>query len=148
MEINNLSQNNRSTEMERLFPGFAQHNNVPAKDGEKDVFSVQKERESSIQEKPDLAVGEKSNDQQRLYQATLELQSMFIEQMLGAMRSSTHSLSNGQSLLNKNFQEEIYTDWLYQEYAQHLSKSPQFDLAEKMYDQLLPSIGRKTNFQK
>lgn len=67
-----------------------------------------------------------------LYQACLDFEAIFLEQMLKAMRKTV----NKSGFLSGGFAEEVYEDMLYTEYAKSMAKSAEFGLASKLYNQL------------
>ena len=69
----------------------------------------------------------------RLKEVSQEFESIFVEQMLSAMRDTLDPESR---LLHGGFAEEVFDDMLYREYARIISKSGGFGLADLVYDQL------------
>ncbi|MFP4429900.1 MAG: rod-binding protein [Spirochaetota bacterium] len=69
----------------------------------------------------------------RLKEVSREFESIFVEQMLSAMRDTLDPESR---LLHGGFAEEVFDDMLYREYSRIISKSGGFGLAELVYDQL------------
>ena len=75
----------------------------------------------------------KSNpEKKKLYDASLEFQSLFIGQMLSSMRKNLNSKND---LLYGGFKQKIFEDMLYDEYASMLSKTDNFDIADEIYRQ-------------
>ncbi len=72
------------------------------------------------------------SDQKRLYEASVEFEAVFIEQMLKAMRQT---VVKG-DLFHGGPGEEIYEDWLYGEYAKEMARSRCFGLADVLYQHL------------
>ncbi len=85
--------------------------------------SIQKE----IQEEP---------QKKKLYDAALEFQSLFIDQMLNSMRKNLHPEKN---LLYGGFRQKLFDDMLYEEYSRMLSRTDSFGIAEDIYRQFRPS---------
>lgn len=73
------------------------------------------------------------SDDARLKEVSREFESIFVEQMLSAMRDTLDPESR---LLHGGFAEEVFDDMLYREYSRIISKSGGFGLAELVYDQL------------
>ncbi len=74
-----------------------------------------------------------ASDEARLREVSQEFESIFVEQMLSAMRDT---LSPESRLLHGGFAEEVFDDMLYREYARILSKSGGFGLADMVFDEL------------
>ena len=74
----------------------------------------------------------------RLYDAALDLQAIFIKQMLQSMRSN---LTPEEGLLHGGSRQELFEDMLYDEYAKQMSRSTGFDLADSIYRQMSPTLG-------
>jgi len=68
----------------------------------------------------------------KLYQVSVEFESIFIKQMLNVMRETV----NKSGLIDGGMAEEVFEDMLYDEYGQKMAKSAQFGLADSMYRQL------------
>ncbi|MBN1410089.1 MAG: rod-binding protein [Spirochaetales bacterium] len=68
-----------------------------------------------------------------LYKACVEFESIFIKQMLNAMRKT---IDKSGSLLQRSMTEDIFEDMLYDEYSKSMAEMGTFKLAETMYNQL------------
>ncbi|UER67914.1 rod-binding protein [Borrelia sp. BU AG58] len=68
-----------------------------------------------------------------LYEASLEFEAIFINQMLKSMRSSLKKENN---LISEGQTEEIFEDMLYLERAKQIAKSKSFGLADLIYNQI------------
>ncbi|UGQ16421.1 MULTISPECIES: rod-binding protein [unclassified Borrelia] len=68
-----------------------------------------------------------------LYDASLEFEAVFINQMLKSMRSSLKKENN---LINGGQTEEIFEDMLYLERAKQIAKFKNFGLADLIYNQI------------
>ncbi|AAX18085.1 MULTISPECIES: rod-binding protein [Borrelia] len=77
----------------------------------------------------------------KLYEAALEFESIFINQMLKSMKNSLKKENN---LINGGQTEEIFEDMLYSERAKQIAKSKSFRLADLIYNQ----IAEVNNFRK
>ncbi|AHH08739.1 rod-binding protein [Borrelia anserina] len=77
----------------------------------------------------------------KLYEAALEFEAMFVNQMLKSMRNSLKKENN---LINGGQTEEIFEDMLYLERAKQIAKSKSFRLAELIHNQ----ITEVNNFKK
>jgi Rod binding domain-containing protein len=76
---------------------------------------------------------EKSPEKKKLYEVSLEFQSLFIKMMLNSMRKT---LSKENDLLYGGRVQEIFEDMLYDEYAKIYSKNADLSLAKEIYFQL------------
>lgn len=83
---------------------------------------------------------EVKNDPERrkLYEASQEFQAIFLNQMLGAMR---RTVNKDNDILNGGRTQEIFEDFLYDEYSKSMSKQPGFTLADEIYKQLSAHMG-------
>jgi flagellar protein FlgJ len=75
----------------------------------------------------------------KLYNASVEFESMFVKIMLNQMRKSVEK----QGMIHGGYAEDIFEDMLYDEYAKEMSKNAAFGLAEQIYQSLssgLPPI--------
>ncbi|WKC58303.1 rod-binding protein [Borrelia sp. P9F1] len=75
-------------------------------------------------------VGKHNSD---LYDASLEFEAIFVNQMLKSMRSSLRKENN---LISGGQTEEIFEDMLYLERAKQISKYKNFGLADLIYNQI------------
>ena len=110
-------------ELEQLFPGL--------KHGELSSGRLKFDRDVSAEIQADP-------QRKRLYDSTMEFQSIFIELMLKSMRST---LNKENDLLHGGRSQEIFEDMLYSEHAKALSSAPGFDLGKMMYEELARSMG-------
>lgn len=67
-----------------------------------------------------------------LYRQCQEFESIFVKQMLDAMRQTVDK----SGMLDNGMGQDIFEDMLYDEYAKGMSKSANFGLADSMYRQL------------
>lgn len=75
----------------------------------------------------------------KLYNASVEFESMFVKIMLSQMRKSVEK--NG--MIHGGYAEDVFEDMLYDEYAKEMSKNANLGLAEQIYQSLssgLPSV--------
>jgi flagellar protein FlgJ len=70
----------------------------------------------------------------KLYQACVEFESLFVKQMLNAMKKT---VTKG-DLMHGGYAEDIFEDMLYDEYAMLMAKSSGFGVADLVYRQLTP----------
>lgn len=78
----------------------------------------------------------------KLYDASVEFESIFVKMMLKEMKNSVHK----EKLIDGGYAEEIFEDMLYDEYAKNISKNESMGLAEEIYRQMsnnLPPISAK-----
>jgi peptidoglycan hydrolase FlgJ len=122
--------NSSQTEMEKYFPGASKKSSSAS--NKQSAYEVI--HPSTAQSKTEIEK-EILNDpeRKRLYDAAQSFQSIFIEQMLSAMRKNLNKESD---MLYGGQTEEIFTDYLYQEYAKGISKQGNFGLAEQIYAQM------------
>lgn len=73
-----------------------------------------------------------TQDNKKLYETCVELESVFISKVLDAMRASiSHS-----DLIPRGFATETFESMLYEEYAKEISKSKSTGIADILYNQL------------
>lgn len=77
-------------------------------------------------------------ERKKLFEASQEFQAIFLNQMLSAMRKT---ISKDNDLLSGGRTQEIFEDFLYDEYAKSMSKQPGFTLADEIYKQLSSNMG-------
>ncbi|AHH12800.1 Flagellar protein flgJ [Borrelia hermsii YBT] len=77
----------------------------------------------------------------KLYEAALEFEAIFVNQMLKSMRNSLKKENN---LINGGQTEELFEDMLYLERSKQIAKSKSFRLADLIYNQ----IAKVNNFRK
>ncbi|GBF49282.1 cell envelope rod binding protein [Leptospira ryugenii] len=68
----------------------------------------------------------------KLYDASVEFESVFVKMMLKEMKNSVHK----EKLIDGGYAEEIFEDMLYDEYAKNISKNESLGLAEEIYKQM------------
>ncbi|MCP5483941.1 MAG: rod-binding protein [Spirochaetales bacterium] len=118
-----------TNEFERYFPGLStdQATGTPPSNERVHGHPADIEREISV-----------DPTRRRLYEASLDLQAIFIKQMLQSMRSN---LKPEDGLLHGGSRQELFEDMLYDEYAKQMSRSTGFDLADSIYRQMSPALG-------
>ncbi len=79
-----------------------------------------------------------SNDpyRKKLYDASVEFESVFVKMMLKEMKNSVHK----EKLIDGGYAEEIFEDMLYDEYAKDISKNESMGLAEQIYKQMSATL--------
>lgn len=77
-------------------------------------------------------------ERKKLYEASQEFQAIFLNQMLSAMR---RTVKKENDLLNGGRTQEIFEDFLYDEYAKSMSRQPGFTLSDEIYKQLSANMG-------
>jgi len=65
----------------------------------------------------------------KLYEKSMELESFFVKQMLSQMRKTVTKSSLG----GEGFAGQMYEDMLYDEYAEKMTKTAGFGLADQIY---------------
>lgn len=98
-------------------------------DFEKNLTRLKKQSGTTAQ----TASSAKPRDE-KLYQACVEFESLFIKQMLSAMRKNVQK----SDLINGGMSEDIFEDMLYDEYAMMMAKNSHFGLSDLIYRQLTP----------
>lgn len=83
-----------------------------------------------------------SPERKKLYESAQEFQSLLLGQMLSAMRKNLHKENQ---LLNGGRTEEIFEDYLYDEYSKAMSKQPGFNLSDEIYRQLTANLPPPTD---
>lgn len=77
----------------------------------------------------------------KLYDASVEFESVFVKMMLKEMKSTVHK----SGLIEGGYAEEIFEDMLYDEYSKNLSANSSLGLAEQIYQSLssnLPPVSK------
>lgn len=69
----------------------------------------------------------------KLMDVCIEMESLFVYQMLKEMRKTIHKEND---ILHGGMAQEIFEDMLYNEYSLQISKTANFGLAKTLYDQL------------
>jgi len=72
----------------------------------------------------------------RLYDASVEFESIFVKMMLKEMKKSVEKTN----LIHGGYAEEIFEDMLYDEYAKNISKNESLGLAEEIYSTLSKNL--------
>jgi len=68
-----------------------------------------------------------------LYKACVDFESLFIKQMLDAMRTTVNKQDD---ILGGGLSQEIFEGMLYDEYAKKMAETAQFGLADLIYRQV------------
>jgi len=76
-----------------------------------------------------MATAEKKKE---LKNACNAMESLFIDQMLKAMRKNIHK----ENFLNGGFAEEVFSDMLYTEYSQKMAESGSFGVGKMLYESM------------
>ena len=95
-------------------------------------FSDEVEKADGAEKKLSAHDAHKKKQEAKLWDACIQAESIFVGQMLKQMRNTVHK----GELLNGGQTEEIFTDMLYDQYAQDMSKTANFGIAKSMYDQM------------
>lgn len=69
----------------------------------------------------------------KLMDVCVEMESLFVNQMIKAMRKT---LNKENDLLHGGMAQEIFEDMLFSEYAKKMSQTAHFGIAQTLYDQL------------
>ncbi len=85
-------------------------------------------------EKPVPGTRQAGKPHGKLYDQCVEFESLFIKQMLDAMRKSVEK----SDFLHGGMAEDIFEDMLYDRYALLMAKNSGFGLADMVYRQLSP----------
>lgn len=72
----------------------------------------------------------------RLYNASVEFESIFVKMMLSQMKKSVQK----SGLIDGGYAEEIFEDMLYDEYARMISNNEALGLAEQVYTSLSKAL--------
>ncbi|MBX7057109.1 MAG: rod-binding protein [Leptospirales bacterium] len=125
-------------EFQQMFPGLAggrPHSEPsPAAPSSPSLPAAQRPL-SSAQIRQEIAV---DPERQRLYKAAQDFQSLFVKQMLDAMRKNLDRQSDP---LYGGMRQDIFEDMLYDQYSRLLSTNSSFDLADQIYRQMSPALG-------
>jgi flagellar protein FlgJ len=85
---------------------------------------------SSFEQSLNLAL--RNEDQKKLYESCQALESVFLNKVLDAMRSTiSHS-----DLIDRGFATETYESMLFEEYSKSISKTASLGIADLLYKQL------------
>lgn len=84
--------------------------------------------------KPDGTVDQSKlkGNEKKLYDACVELESFLWKQMLNAMRKTVDQYR----LFDKSMAEDVFTDFLYNEYSMTLAKNAKTKISDEMFRQL------------
>lgn len=77
-----------------------------------------------------------AKQEKRLWDACIEMESLFVGRMLKEMRKTVHK----SGWINGGFAEEIFEDMLYDEYALSLSRNSNLGLAKMLYNELKQKV--------
>ena len=72
----------------------------------------------------------------KLYDASVEFESIFVKMMLKEMKTSIHK----SNLIHGGHAEEIFEDMLYDEYAKNISQNDSIGIAEQVYSSFSSSL--------
>ena len=76
--------------------------------------------------------GASSSEDQKLREATLDFETLFIKQMLNSMKKTV----NKSGLLDGGMGQEIFEDMLYDEYAKKIATTAGLGISDMMFNQL------------
>lgn len=76
--------------------------------------------------------GAAAAENEKLRQATVDFESLFIKQMLNSMKKTVTK----SGLLDGGMGQEIFEDMLYDEYAKDMAKTANLGISEMMFQQL------------
>ncbi|MDA3811220.1 MAG: rod-binding protein [Spirochaetaceae bacterium] len=76
--------------------------------------------------------GAASSEDQKLREATLDFETLFVKQMLNSMKKTI----NKSGLLDGGMGQDIFEDMLYDEYAKKIASTANLGIAEMMFQQL------------
>lgn len=93
--------------------------------------SFKTELESKIAENENKNSTEKPRDK-KLWDTCVDFESIFVGQLFDEMRKTVHK----GGILHGGHAEEIFEDFLYDEYAKITSKNSNIGIAKMLYDQL------------
>ncbi len=90
-------------------------------------------RNSTINSSMESSIrGVKSKEEQKLIDATIDFETLFIKQMLNSMRKTVSK----SGLLDGGQGQEIFEDMLYDEYSKKIAQTARLGISEMMYRQL------------
>ncbi len=72
----------------------------------------------------------------KLFDASVEFESMFVKLMLNQMRKTVEK----QNMIHGGYAEDIFEDMLYDEYAKEISKNESLGIAEQIYSSMAKSL--------
>jgi flagellar protein FlgJ len=108
-----------------------EQNKIPGK-----AFSEILDKARSLEKQP------QNNENDKLYEQCLELETFLIKNLLSSMRKTIQK----SGLINEGFAEKMYEDMLYDEYAKEFAKNANFGLAKQAYLELTGQRGIKTQY--
>ena len=88
--------------------------------------------QSKIDKNGEININKLSGKEKKLYDSCVEMESLLWKIILDSMRKTT----NKYKLIYGGQAEEIFTDFLYDEYAMMMSKNTQTGLSKEMFKQL------------
>ena len=88
--------------------------------------------ESELRSAIDSPVNKKKPADEKLWNACVEAESLFVGKMLKEMKSTVHK----SEWLHGGYAEEIFEDMLYDEYALSVSRNSDFGMAKMLYQEL------------
>jgi flagellar protein FlgJ len=92
---------------------------------------------SSIRVSPNIKEEIKADSyRKKLFDASVEFESIFVKMMLTNMRKTVDK----SGLINGGYAEEIFEDFLYDEYAKKISQNESLGIAEELYKTLSKSL--------
>lgn len=97
---------------------------------EQAINNLTKSSEKDFDKILEQALQEKDN--KKLYDACVELESVFLSKVLDTMRASIPR----SDFINRGFATETFESMLYDEYAKEMSKSKSTGIADILYKQL------------
>lgn len=92
---------------------------------------AQMERAVGVRPSGDPAAGAPGRDK-KLFDACIQFEALFVKQMLNSMRKTVQK----SGLMDGGMAEEIFEDFLYDEYALKMAESAGFGLADTLYQRL------------
>ena len=95
-------------------------------------FDAHVEDATSESKKPSARDIHKKKQEAKLWDACIQAESLFVNQMLKEMRKTVHK----GEMLNGGQTEEIFQDMLYDQYSVNVSKTANLGIAKSMYDQM------------
>ena len=92
---------------------------------------------SSIRVSPNIKEEIKADSyRKKLFDASVEFESIFVKMMLSNMRKTVDK----SGMINGGYAEEIFEDFLYDEYAKKISQNESLGIAEELYKTLSKSL--------
>ena len=131
----NFSDNNKTQLFQDLKKNIPEMKNGFREQLRKEVSKeIQGKLSSAEIQYPSTIKEEISNNpyKKKIYNASVEFESLFVNKMLKEMRKSIHK----SGLIEGGYAEEIFEDMLYDEYSKMVSGNTRFGLAEQIYNQM------------